>query len=123
MADVNIRITNLPQIKAAFSKSPGLMTKNLNLAIRKTMLYIEAKSKINTPVKTARLRNSHRSLFSNLRGEVGTHTDYDIYVHNGTRYMQARPYLKDAAEESQNTIDSNFKSAVQNTLNEIGRMV
>lgn len=29
-------------------------------------------------------------------GRVGTNVDYAIYVHEGTRYMRANPFLKDA---------------------------
>lgn len=123
MADVEIKITNLREIKAAFDKAPGLMTKELDTAIKKSILSIQAKSMLNTPVATGRLRASHRSIFGNMRGEVGTHTKYDMFVHDGTRYMKARPYLKEAVEVSSDTTNKFFKAAVDNVLDAIGRSV
>lgn len=119
---IAIRITNLPQIRAAFSRAPYIMTGELNIAIEKTVFSIQRKSMINTPVDTGRLRASTRSLFSNLKGEVGTNTNYDIFVHNGTRYMPGRPYLSQAVESSELQTDIFFKRAVQNTLDKIGGM-
>lgn len=118
---IAIKITNLPQIRAAFNQAPGLMTKELNLAIRKSLYTVQPKSMRNTPVLTGRLRASTRSLFSNLKGEIGTHTDYDIFVHNGTRYMKARPYLKTAVEDSEHEIQRFFTQAVDNVLSAIGK--
>lgn len=123
MSDINITITNLPQIKRAFDVAPFEMTKQLNLAIRKTILKIQAKSMINTPVLTGRLRASTASTFGDLRGEVGTHTNYDIFVHEGTRFMKGRPYLRDAVDESSDDTDKYFQEAVQNTLDKIAGMV
>lgn len=121
--EVSITIKNLPQIRAAFNKSPTLMTRNLNTAIKKSVLSIQAQSMRNTPVLTGRLRGSHRSLFSNLRGQVGTHTNYDIYVHEGTKYMRARPFLRDAVEFSDSLVNRFFKEAVDDTLSEISRAI
>ena len=119
--NIEIKITNIAEIRRAFNKAPVLMTKELNLAIGKVTKYVQAKSMINTPVRTTRLRSSTRSSFGNLRGEVGTHTNYDIFVHNGTRFMTAQPYLKDAVDESGAVIERNFKSAAQNALDAIAR--
>jgi HK97 gp10 family phage protein len=77
----------------------------------------------NTPVLTGRLRASTASRFTNLAGEVGTHTNYDIFVHEGTKFMKARPYLRDAVEEESGAVIEFFHSAVQNVLDKIGKMV
>lgn len=121
MAEISIRITNLPQIKMAFGKSPILMARELNKAIQRTVLQIGRDSRAGTPIDTGRLRSSTYESFGNLMGEVGTKTNYDIFVHEGTRFMKARPYLRKAVEKNQENIDSNFTSAVQNVLDQIGR--
>lgn len=120
---INITITNLPEIKAAFAKAPGLMTNELNTAIRKSVISIGADSRRNTPVLTGRLRASTLEQYSNLKGEVGTHTDYDIFVHWGTKYMRARPYLLEAVESNTEKVDDFFKKAVQTVLDTIAREV
>lgn len=123
MADaIGIQIKNMAQIKMAFGRAPALMAKELNTAIKKTTLFIMGKSMVNTPVDTGRLRSSTYSRFGNLQGEVGTNTNYDVFVHNGTRFMKARPYLLNAVNESQRQVDDFFTKAVDNVLNQIGKM-
>lgn len=123
MADVQIKIKNIAQIKAAFNRAPLLMSKELNIAIRKTVIGVQRRSLQNTPVDTGRLRASTYTQFMPLKGMVGTDTDYDIFVHEGTRFMKARPFLREAVEESDNDIDDNFTKAVDNVLSSIGRLV
>lgn len=52
------------------------------------------------PVDTGRLRASIRwSLAKDAQGLVaivGTDVKYAVYVHEGTRFMAARPFLRDA---------------------------
>lgn len=122
MPEIAIEIKNLAQIKSAFSKAPMLMGRNLNIAIRKVTLNIQSRSMRNTPVLSGRLRASTESSFSNLKGEVGTNTNYDIFVHEGTRFMRARPYLRQAVESEQTQSDRFFTEAVDQTLKEIGDM-
>lgn len=123
MPQISIKITNLPQIKSAFSKSPVLMTKELNTAIKKTALQISRTSMQNTPVDTGRLRASTYTKFASLRGEVGTDTNYDVFVHEGTKFMKARPYLRRAVESEESNTERFFTEAVDNVLRAIGEMV
>lgn len=121
MPDIQIRITNLPEIKRAFGMAPTLMKRNLNSAIKKSVFMVERESKILTPVDTGRLRASHRTLVTDLRGEVGTHTDYDIFVHEGTYRMRSRPYLRTAVNKTDPMIQNFMRGAVQDTLETIGK--
>lgn len=123
MANVNITIKNLPQIKAAFGKAPRLMTKELNLAIVKSIFTVQRQSMINTPVLTGRLRSSHTTQFRNLEGSLFPNTDYARYVHDGTKYMIARPFLADAVESEDQKIQGYFVKAVDNVLSQIARSV
>lgn len=123
MANIKITIKNLSQIKRAFGQAPQLMTKELNIAIRKTVLTIEGKSKQNTPVDTGRLRSSHTTLFNNLKGSVYTNTNYDTFVHDGTKFMKARPYMEQAVDQTEGDRDRFFTQAVDNVLAQIGRQV
>lgn len=121
MAEISIKITNLADIKRAFAMAPTLMARELNLSIRKVVLQIGRESRMATPVDTGRLRASTYERFSNLKGEVGTNTDYDIFVHEGTRFMRGRPYLRSAVQKNEQTTDREFTSAVQRVLEQIGR--
>lgn len=121
MPDIAIKITNLPEIKAAFRKSPTLMVKELDVAIRSVLFIIGGSSRTRTPVDTGRLRASTYEKFSRLKGEVGTNTKYDVHVHEGTRFMRARPYLRMAVEANGGAINDEFTAAVDRVLNQIGR--
>lgn len=120
---INIKIKNLGQIKRAFAKSPAKMRKELDIAIRKSIINIQAQSKLNTPVRTGRLRSSTYIRFQPLYGEVGTQTNYDMFVHEGTRFMRSRPYLRMAVESEQSDTERFMTQAVDNVLGSIAREV
>lgn len=121
MPEISIRIKNIAEIKRAFAMAPSLMAKELNVAISQVVLTIGRKSRQNTPVDTGRLRASTYERFGNLRGEVGTNTEYDLFVHEGTRFMRSRPYLRQAVNASDSETQRFFGDAVQRTLDKIGR--
>ena len=121
MANINITIKNMPQIRAAFAKAPKLTVNALNTAIHKSIFTIERDSKLRTPVDTGFLRASHRSLFSNLRGEVGPTAMYAPYVHDGTSRMKGRPFLLQAVQGDEQKIQGYFEDAVQGVLDTIAR--
>jgi HK97 gp10 family phage protein len=120
MPEIQIQIKNIAEIKRAFIKSPILMTRELNKAIKTSVIEISRDSRSNTPVDTGRLRSSTYELFTNLKGELGTNVAYDIFVHEGTRYMRPRPYLRKAVEKNEERVQTNFEKAVQNVLDQIG---
>lgn len=120
---VGITIKNLPQIRAAFSRAPWIVKPHINLAINKAILTIGRSSRQLTPVDTGRLRASHREVFRPMYGEVGTHVNYDIFVHEGTRYMQARPFMQEAVDQSDNAIQGFFRVELQQALDKIARML
>lgn len=122
MAQVKITIKNLPQIRAAFSKSPRVMTKNLRKAIQAALITVQRQSITNAPRRTGFLKASHQTrMLSNLSGYVQPTADYAIFVHEGTRFMRARPFLRQAVAEKEQDIDRLFANAVQDTLDEIAR--
>lgn len=119
--DVKIKIKNLPQIRSAFMRSPRIMARNLNQAIRNVVVRIEGDSRRNTPVRTGFLRASHNSRFGNLEGVIDVKADYAPFVHFGTRFQRAQPFLQRAVDENENYIDKKFKEAVDDTLTWIAR--
>lgn len=117
--EISIKINNLPQIMSALRKSPYLMARNLNKAITYSIAKVQQKSVPLTPVKTGRLRASYHTYFRNLYGMISPETDYAIYVHEGTRFMRARPFLAEGISESNKDIQNYFEKAVEDTLNQI----
>lgn len=123
MPNIQVRITNLAEIQAAFKSAPIKMARNLNDAIRRSALAIQRQSMINSPVLTGNLRASHQSIFEPLKATIQPMANYAIFVHEGTRYMKGRPFLLEAVEAETENINDNFHKAVQDTLDEIAREV
>lgn len=121
MPDIRIEIKNIGQIKSAFAAAPTLMKNNLNQAIKTATFMVGRDSRILTPVDTGRLRASTSERFQDLKGIVQTRTNYDVFVHEGTRFMRARPYMRNAVERNTPAINLLFAKAAQDTLNDIGR--
>lgn len=118
---IAIEIVNVKQIQAAYAKAPAQMVKSLSVAIKTAVFLIQRFSMQNTPVLTGRLRASHYSRFEPLKGEVGTRVNYDRFVHDGTKFIPARPYLATAVADSQGPIGDLFTSAVDSVLDRIGK--
>lgn len=125
MAEVKITIKNLPQIRAAFGMAPRAMSRELSGAIKKSTFLVEGESKRKTPVDTGFLRNSHVTRFMggglNYAGIVEPTAFYAGFVHEGTRYQKAQPFLREGLEASEMRIEDLFRIAVQNVFDEIGR--
>ena len=130
MPAVNIKISNIEAIRAAFNRAPGIMSKNLNTAIRKALITVQGETLRNVGgqrginVVTGGLRSAAQQapVFFNLMGVYNIDINYAVFVHDGTKFMRARPFLKEAVDSEAVIIDSFFREAVQLTLDEVGKM-
>lgn len=124
--EVKIHIKNLAEIRQAFSQAPTIMRRKFSDALKKAAITVQRESMIRTPVDTGRLRASHMFNVSGLglgmQATVQPTADYAIFVHEGTRFMRGRPFLKQGADAAKNDIQRFFTDALQDGLNEIGRM-
>lgn len=146
MADIEIKIKNLPQIRAAFNRAPRLMKISLARAIPLSLRAIKDDEELQYAnlgigVITGRLLSSIRVGVDyrpgTLKGEVGPNTSsypgldvmakpwhgithYSYFVHEGTKYMKARPFLLNAVKSAQPEVDRLFEKAVDDVLTKIG---
>lgn len=148
MSVIRIEIKNLRQIKESFKKAPALMTKNIDIAIRKTIFLIRGRAVSGAPARTGNLRGSAYNTFSPLKGEMGFKAKYAAWVHDGTSPyiiepvnkkalywkgashpvkrvkhpgIRANPFLRRAVDHSQNSVDKFFTQALQDTLETIAK--
>lgn len=94
MTELNFKITTNPplaNIIAAFGSLNFLDI--MQNTVSRIGFMVEAESKKITPVKTGRLRASITTDIGHLRAKIAPHTDYAGFVHWGTRYMKARPFM------------------------------
>lgn len=127
MTDVKIEIKNIAEIRRAFSKAPRLMGEAFKGALGSSAKWLQRESQLLTPVKTGTLYSSYKTDISGsglqMKAEVGPSANYGIFVHEGTRFMKGRPFLKQGAEASLSEVDAQFTRAVQNVFDRIGREV
>lgn len=90
--------------KNFFGHLPSKVARAIDIGLQKAAFIIEGKSKELAPVDTGRLRASIFTSLSPLQATIGPYVNYAIYVHQGTRYMKARPFMADAAREKENEI-------------------
>lgn len=145
---MNIKITfDAKELINATKKEPMIATQELNNAIKKSAIKIQALSQKSAPVNTGALRQSIQSRFEPLRGIVEVLAKYAIYVHEGTRphdifpkYKKAlanvrkgqffgrhvkhpgtksNPFMRKSAEEAMQFIKRYFSDAVDNIIKRI----
>jgi len=71
---------------------------NFQKEIERFAFGIERESKIKSPVDTGLMRGSIATNIGNLEARIGPHTFYSIFVHEGTRFMKGRPFLRWGAD-------------------------
>lgn len=111
-----LEIENLDKITRKFNKAPALITVELQKAILKSIFVLQAGARSTAPVDTGFLRMRHETSFpSPLVGKLTPKTDYAFFVHEGTKKMRSRPWLKDTMVSK--------KAQVQAFFNDILRKV
>jgi hypothetical protein len=89
---INIKVTpSFGKVSSAFKKIK--LNSAIQEGIEKYAFEILGEAKKVTPVDTGRLRGSEKVDLFPLRAIVAPHTEYAVFVHEGTSRMRARPYM------------------------------
>jgi len=99
MAKITVRVNPpLEKLASAFAGFEDILLKHLREAIMGYGLLVERGSKMFSPVDTGRMRASIGTSMGIMRRDVKAiiqpNVDYAVYVHEGTRYMKGRPFMK-----------------------------
>lgn len=97
------------------------LTKAVKTSISKSALIIEGQSKINSPVDTGRMRASIISEIQPLKATIMPTVSYAVFVHEGTRYMRARPFMRDAVDQKRDDITSVFESEISKAVSKFNK--
>lgn len=91
---LSVSITPNPSLMARAFAS-GNMHTFLQKEISKLAFAVERFAKQLTPVDSGRLKSSIHTQpeLLGLSAIVSTRTNYAVYVHDGTKYMRARPFM------------------------------
>lgn len=97
---------------------PGMDARALQAvsrAVAETMVEVETGAKERAPVDTGNLR---ASITGQMQGQtaavvgVGPQAPYGVHVHEGTRRMSARPFLRQAAESARHRWTQRIRDAL-----------
>jgi HK97 gp10 family phage protein len=78
--------------------------------IRETAFVIEARAKVDAPVKTGALRSSlHVDVINDMLCRVQDGVEYGIYQELGTSKMAAQPFLVPAVEAERKYLAEKYK--------------
>jgi len=113
---IKTEIYGLADLGKSFNRLPRAIKDGLVRAVRKSALAVEQKSKPVTPVDTGALRRSIRSDIKPLIATISPHTEYAIYVHEGTHRMKARPFMDIGLKGAMSTIDRVFSEEIDKAL-------
>ncbi|TAL08217.1 MAG: hypothetical protein EPO02_13600 [Nitrospirae bacterium] len=105
------------------------MLKELGNAIKKTLITIQGETIRNVhPARGINIitggllsATERPPLFTQLKGVYAVDIEYAKFVHDGTRFMKARPFLQNAVNTEQELTDKFFSEAVNNVLSKIGK--
>ena len=76
----------------------GLMASEINKLASKVIRYGKQLAPVDTGYMRSRINQIFTAIPNDLKAIVEARADYSIYVHEGTRYMRSRPFLKSGAE-------------------------
>lgn len=113
----------LKKIAKAFKSSVEDVERAFRNILETAGFTVERYSKQLTPVRTGRLRASIGIQEVNVglhTVRIGTDTSYAFFVHEGTRFMRGRPFMREGARfaktkleggEIKNTLDKELRRA------------
>jgi len=118
-ASIAVEIEGLSQMIAAFDKSPALFVQVFDEAVKKSTYVLLGKAREFTPVDKNFLRGTMDTTFATLVGQIDSKAPYDIYVHEGTGKMEARPFYDNAINAEQDQVNQIFDSAFEKFNNSL----
>lgn len=126
MPEIRVEIKNLQQIRTAFARFPETIAPYLRKASMKSAFLIERRAKELSPVDTGRMRGSIATslgvLNKGISSVVQTNVFYAVWVHEGTRRLRGRPFMKQAAEQNRQNIQNIYDDEVKNAMQEVADM-
>lgn len=110
---MKVKVYGLDKLSEKLKKNQDLTP--IKEVLDKRSRYIENRSKREAPYKNGTLRRSiTRTIFDNgLSARIEPMTDYAQYLEYGTRFMEARPYMRPAFYEQVPKFINDLKKLVE----------
>lgn len=122
MPAVTIKIKGLAELSRAFDKGADALDKSFNVFVKKATLTILARTRPLTPVDTGFLRGPAMVTdFRPGRGRIQNRAPYAFFVHEGTRFMRARPFFDQGIAQARTELASLLRDAIDIPLSVIAK--
>ncbi len=113
-----ITITLNPSFEELSKKFASIdFTSFLGEEVKKLSFMVEGEAKRVAPVDTGRMRSSISVELQPLSAIIAPHVNYDYFVHEGTRFMAARPFMLWGADSASSRFDPVFEKDVELFIN------
>jgi len=107
---------NIDDVQRALKKNSKKVAFHISIAIRKSAFIVEGLAKRDAPVDTGRLRSSISSSIFPLIATVQPTVNYAVFVHEGTAFISANPFMTRASRAAQIPIASVFSKEIGKAL-------
>lgn len=122
----SIKFVGLNELLKAFRRMPREMASTINAGMKEAAFEVERTAKIRITsgperaIKTGALRASIgvTSLLP-YKATITAQQRYGLFIHEGTRYMRARPFLKKGLEDAIPKIEKIFGKRVKTVIQNI----
>ncbi len=126
MPTIKVEIKGLDELAKAFVAGSKALEPAMNRFIKKATLQILGASRVaitdTNAVDTGFLRHQGmQTTFGNLKGRIRNTAPYAIFVHEGTRFMKARPFFEMGINAVKPNFAAELNKTIQFTLNAIKR--
>lgn len=123
MTNFSVNVIGLKELSALLAKSADKLKETLAAGMRESAFIVEGKGKRqitsgkNRAIKTGYLRSSIGvASITPFQAKVIVGAHYGRYIHEGTRYMRARPFLADGLAESVPEIERIFGKRIKSLI-------
>ncbi len=108
-----IKLEGMTELITGLKKRTDLS--DVKKVVRMNGTEMNKKAQRNAPVDTGTLKRSIKLEIKDggLTAESEPHTEYASYVEYGTRFMNAKPYMKPAFEEQKEQFKKDMKKLVK----------
>ena len=118
--------TNIDEVVKNLGSKSNRIVRAIKTAIRKSGFLVERRAKLLVTnrmvnVITGRLRNSinttlGKSGIGSFSATIQPNVDYAIFLHEGTRYIRARPFMTTARRDVQGEIEDTFQREIHKAI-------
>ena len=114
IVDTSFATTKIKAIRSAVAKA--IQVRELALIVQKHSVLAITQGPTRA-IKTGRLRDSINASVRGLTGYVKPQTNYAYFVHEGTKSMRPRPYMKAGLEAATPEMESVVTDKIKISIN------